>query len=126
MSRWCLLQRWQRRCRAAAAAAFPLRRAGCKWRGANETGHRSDFHHAVIKLFKIVWNWLDDRLGISVLLSPMKPIAPQDSKWWYVFGSATLVAFVVQVASSVALSLSSISSSPQSYETLLFITNNAP
>jgi len=31
----------------------------------------------VIKLFKIVWNWLDDRLGISVLLSPMKHIAPQ-------------------------------------------------
>jgi len=45
---------------------FPLRRAGCKWRGANEAGDRSDFHHAVIKIFKIVWNWLDDRLGISV------------------------------------------------------------
>ena len=57
----------------------------------------------MIKLFKIVWNWLDDRLGISVLLSPMKHIAPQDSKWWYVFGSATLVAFIVQVASGVAL-----------------------
>jgi Predicted ABC-type transport system involved in lysophospholipase L1 biosynthesis, permease component len=55
----------------------------------------------VIKLFKTVWNWLDDRFGISVLLSPMKHIAPQDSKWWYVFGSATLVAFIVQVASGV-------------------------
>ena len=80
----------------------------------------------MIKLFKTVWNWLDDRLGISVLLSPMKHIAPQDSKWWYVFGSATLVAFVVQVASGVALAFSYISSSSQAYETLLFITNNAP
>jgi Cytochrome b subunit of the bc complex len=80
----------------------------------------------VIKLFKIVWNWLDDRLGISVLLSPMKHIAPQDSKWWYVFGSATLVAFIVQVASGVVLAFSYISSSSQAYETLLFITNNAP
>ena len=80
----------------------------------------------MIKLFKIVWNWLDDRLGISVLLSPMKHIAPQDSKWWYVFGSATLVAFIVQVASGVALAFSYISSSSQAYETLLFITNNAP
>ena len=60
----------------------------------------------MIKLFKTVWNWLDDRLGISVLLSPMKHIAPQDSKWWYVFGSATLVAFIVQVASGVALAFS--------------------
>ena len=80
----------------------------------------------MIKLLKIVWQWLDDRLGISVLLSPMKHIAPQDSKWWYVFGSATLVAFIVQVASGVALAFSYISSSSQAYETLLFITNNAP
>ncbi len=80
----------------------------------------------MIKLLKIVWQWLDDRVGISVLLSPMKHIAPQDSKWWYVFGSATLVAFIVQVASGVALAFSYISSSSQAYETLLFITNNAP
>ena len=80
----------------------------------------------MIKLFKTVWNWLDDRLGISVLLSPALHIAPQDAKWWYVFGSATLVAFMVQVASGVALAFSYISSSSQAYETLLFITNNAP
>ena len=78
------------------------------------------------RLFKTVWVWLDDRIGISVLLSPMKHIAPQDAKWWYVFGSATLVAFIVQVASGVALAFSYISSSSQAYETLLFITNNAP
>jgi ubiquinol-cytochrome c reductase cytochrome b subunit len=80
----------------------------------------------VTKLFKIIWNWLDDRLGISVLLSPAKHIAPQDAKWWYVFGSATLVAFIVQIATGVALAFSYISSSSQAYETLLFITNNAP
>src|SRR2546423_6870201 len=56
----------------------------------------------------------------------MKHIAPQDSKWWYVFGSATLVAFIVQVASGVALAFSYISSSSQAYETLQFITNVAP
>src|SRR5690242_12450734 len=56
----------------------------------------------------------------------MKHIAPQDSKWWYVFGSATLVAFVVQVASGVALAFSYIASSSQAYQTLLFITNDAP
>src|SRR5256885_15681230 len=56
----------------------------------------------------------------------MKHIAPQDAKWWYVFGSATLCAFIVQVASGVALAFSYISSSSQAYETLLFITNDAP
>jgi len=78
------------------------------------------------QLFKTVWLWLDDRIGISVLLAPMKHIAPQDAKWWYVFGTATLIAFVVQVASGVALAFSFIPSSSQAYETLVFITNNAP
>ena len=78
------------------------------------------------RLLKTVWQWLDDRIGISVLLSPMKHIAPEDAKWWYVFGSATLCAFIVQVASGVVLAFSYINSSSQAYETLLFITNNAP
>jgi len=78
------------------------------------------------QLFKTVWLWLDDRIGISVLLAPMKHIAPQDAKWWYVFGTATLIAFVVQVASGVALAFSFIPSSSQAYETLVFITNTAP
>ncbi len=71
------------------------------------------------QLFKTVWFWLDDRIGISVLLAPMKHIAPQDAKWWYVFGTATLIAFIVQVASGVALAFSFIPSSSQAYDTLL-------
>jgi ubiquinol-cytochrome c reductase cytochrome b subunit len=80
----------------------------------------------VIKLFKTIWLWLDDRIGISVLLKPARHLAPQDAKWWYVFGSATLVAFIVQVATGVVLAFSYVSSSSQAYETLLFITNDAP
>ena len=80
----------------------------------------------MIKLFKTIWNWLDDRLGISVLLKPARHLAPKDAKWWYVFGSATLVAFIVQIVSGVALAFSYIPSSSQAYETLLFITNDAP
>src|SRR5436305_5811184 len=78
------------------------------------------------QLFKSTWVWLDARIGISVLLKPMKHIAPQDAKWWYVFGTATLIAFIVQVASGVALAFSFIPSSSQAYETLVFITNDAP
>jgi ubiquinol-cytochrome c reductase cytochrome b subunit len=78
------------------------------------------------RLFTGVWRWLDDRIGISVLLKPMKHIAPHDAKWWYVFGTATLVCFIVQVATGVALAFSFIPSSSQAYETLQFITNDAP
>ena len=78
-------------------------------------------------LVMATWNWVDDRLGISDLIGPaMKHLVPSDAKWWYVFGSATLVAFIVQVASGVALAFSYVSSSSQAYETLVFITEHAP
>jgi len=33
------------------------------------------------RLFTAGWLWLDDRVGISVLVKPMKHIEPQDAKW---------------------------------------------
>ncbi|MGH7971719.1 MAG: cytochrome b N-terminal domain-containing protein, partial [Limisphaerales bacterium] len=73
------------------------------------------------------WNWLDDRLGVTELVGPsMKHLVPHDAGWWYVFGSATMVAFIVQVVTGVALAFSYVSSSSQAYETLVFITNVAP
>lgn len=73
------------------------------------------------------WDWLDDRLGLSDLLGPsLKHLVPRDAKWWYVFGSATLVAFIVQVVTGVALAFSYVPSSSQAYDTLRFITDEAP
>ena len=73
------------------------------------------------------WQWIDDRLGIADLIGPAAGhLVPHDARWWYTFGSATMVAFIVQVVTGVALSFSYISSSSQAYETLQFITNQAP
>jgi ubiquinol-cytochrome c reductase cytochrome b subunit len=78
-------------------------------------------------LFRRVWKWMDDRLGITALVAPaLKHRVPRDAGWWYVFGSATLVAFIVQVATGVTLAFSYVSSSSQAYETLVFITRHAP
>jgi ubiquinol-cytochrome c reductase cytochrome b subunit len=79
------------------------------------------------RLFVIGWGWLDNRLGISELIGPsLKHLVPHDAGWWYVFGSATMVAFIVQVVTGVALTFSYVSSASQAYETLVFITNVAP
>jgi ubiquinol-cytochrome c reductase cytochrome b subunit len=79
------------------------------------------------RLLHGVWRWIDDRLGISATLKPIAehPV-PRGSGWWYVFGSATLLAFIVQVASGVTLAFSYIASSSEAYDTLLFISNDAP
>jgi ubiquinol-cytochrome c reductase cytochrome b subunit len=79
------------------------------------------------RLLKQAWETLDDRLGIRAVVEPiMKHPVPSGARWWYVFGSATLLAFLVQIASGVTLAFSYIASSSQAYDTLLFITNDAP
>ena len=65
------------------------------------------------------WRWIDDRLGISDLIGPsLKHLVPHDARWWYVFGSATLLAFIVQVVTGVALAFSYVPSSSQAYRRL--------
>jgi ubiquinol-cytochrome c reductase cytochrome b subunit len=73
------------------------------------------------------WELLDDRLGITQALRPVltHPV-PSGARWAYVFGSATLCAFIVQVLTGVTLAFSYIASSSQAYQTLVFITNDAP
>ncbi len=71
-------------------------------------------------------HWLDDRLGLSGLVGPMaKHLVPADARWWYVFGSATLTAFVIQVLSGVALAFSYVPSAAHAYDALKFITHDA-
>jgi ubiquinol-cytochrome c reductase cytochrome b subunit len=77
--------------------------------------------------FRKTWRWADDRLGLSALIGgPMKHVVPRDAGWWYVFGSATLVAFMIQVVTGVALAFAYVPSASQAYETLVFITQHAP
>ena len=75
---------------------------------------------------KKVWTWIDDRTGISETLGPIaKHLVPPGSKWSYVFGSATLFAFIIQVITGVALSLMYQPTSETAYESLKYISNEA-
>jgi len=79
------------------------------------------------RIFKGIWEWFDHRTGLSDTIGPMmKHVVPGDAKWWYVFGSATMLAFMVQVVTGVVLAFSYIPSSSQAYDTLRFITEDAP
>src|ERR1700733_9219763 len=78
------------------------------------------------KLLRTVIATVDDRIGVTAMLKPiMEHPVPRGARWWYVFGSATLFAFMIQVLSGVTLAFSYIASSSQAYDTLLFITNDA-
>lgn len=70
--------------------------------------------------------WFDERLGWSKAILPViqHPVPP-GVNWWYVLGSATLVAFTVQVVTGVALAFTYVPAPNSAYSTLEFITNTA-
>lgn len=69
---------------------------------------------------------IDDRLGISKVLLPIaRHPVPRKAGWWYVFGSATLFAFMLQVVTGTVLATVYVPSSGQAYETMQYITHHA-
>ncbi len=80
-----------------------------------------------MKKLKRFWHWFDDRSGISEAINPLaKHLVPKDAKWAYVFGSATLFSFILQVVTGVALALLYQPTTENAYESLKYITNEVP
>jgi len=79
-----------------------------------------------LRILKQLWHWLDDITGISKSLGPIltHPVPrARKTRWLYVFGSATLAAFLVQVVTGIALSSAYVTSSGQAYHSLQFINS---
>lgn len=78
-----------------------------------------------MRILKRVWIWFDDITGVSALMGPLldHPVPKaRKSAWFYVLGSATLIAFLIQVVTGIALASGYVASSGQAYSTLVFIT----
>ena len=80
----------------------------------------------MIKLLLTVWHTVDDRLGLVKNLKPiMDHRVPSESKWAYVFGSATLFSFLLQVVTGVALATVYDASPNGAYHSLEYISRAA-
>ena len=70
--------------------------------------------------------WFDDRTGVSSVFNRLMPghIVPSSSaSWFYVFGSATLFAFIIQVVTGVTLAFMYVPSAGEAYQSLQYITD---
>ncbi len=77
-------------------------------------------------LLRRVWETFDDRTGIATLVRPLlKHPVPPNTSWWYVFGSATLIAFVIQIVTGIALATVYVPSAGQAYDSLKYISEEA-
>jgi ubiquinol-cytochrome c reductase cytochrome b subunit len=74
---------------------------------------------------KAVGCWLDERTGFSQAIKPLLYHPVPDTGWDYTLGSATLVAFIVQIVTGVALAFTYVPSPNNAYESIEFITNQA-
>jgi len=81
---------------------------------------------ALKRLIKSIVDAFEERTGLIKIMTDLAehPVPP-DTGWWYVFGSATAVAFTIQVVTGIALATSYVSSSGSAYDSLQFITTHA-
>ncbi len=77
-----------------------------------------------------ILRWFGERLELedsllAVLRHPVPASLERPVGWWYVFGSATLAIFVVQVVTGVGLAMTYVPAPNSAYDSLEFITRDA-
>ncbi|MCC7085635.1 MAG: cytochrome b N-terminal domain-containing protein [Pirellulales bacterium] len=82
-------------------------------------------------MFKRIYDWIDFRLGIRETFMPMlrHPVPREIAGplgWWYVFGSASLTLFLIQILTGIGLALTYVPSADQAYESLLYLNYQQP
>lgn len=80
---------------------------------------------------KEIGRWCDARVGFSDTLMPMMrhpvPRAIEGPLgWWYVFGSASLTMFLIQILTGIGLALVYVPAADKAYESLLFLDYQQP
>lgn len=80
----------------------------------------------MIRFLIRAWHVFDDRLGIKKNVMPvLQHPVPPNTGWWYVFGSATLFTFMLQVVTGTVLATVYVPSTDHAYDTMEYITHDA-
>ena len=72
--------------------------------------------------------WLDARLqvGEAIVSVAEHPVPRSSASWWYVFGSATLVVFVLQVVTGICLATVYTPAADRAWDSLIYLNYSQP
>ena len=81
-----------------------------------------------MRLIRAVGGWFDQRVGARDTFEPMiaHPVPRTTASWWYVFGSATLALFALQIVTGICLALVYVPTADQAYQSLEYLNYQAP
>ncbi|HWM79150.1 MAG TPA: cytochrome b N-terminal domain-containing protein, partial [Methylomirabilota bacterium] len=75
-----------------------------------------------------VYTWIEARAGLAAVVQPIldHQVPRSTASWWYVFGSATLALFMLQIATGICLALVYVPSADEAYQSLVYLNYQAP
>jgi ubiquinol-cytochrome c reductase cytochrome b subunit len=80
-----------------------------------------------VKIVDSILAWLDERTGLRApLVKAATHPVPAKSQWYYVFGTAIMTSFFVQLITGVALATLYVPSAGEAHQTVFYISNQAP
>src|SRR5438552_7299026 len=121
------------RLRAAAARLVRVRISRPRWRALGARRTAADTLETGVSArglgpVRSTLGWLEERAGLGGAIAPAldHPVPRSTASWWYVFGSATLALFVLQVVTGICLALVYVPSAEGAYQSLLYLNFQAP
>jgi ubiquinol-cytochrome c reductase cytochrome b subunit len=73
-----------------------------------------------------IWSWLDERLQIGGVIRDVAEhqVPAKSASWWYVFGSAALAIFALQIFTGVMLALVYVPSAAEAWNSLQYLNHS--
>ena len=82
----------------------------------------------MLRIIRSIGAWLDHRLQLGQTLADVAdhPVPRSSASWWYVFGSATLVVFMLQIVTGICLATVYVASAEGAWDSLLYLNYQQP
>src|SRR6202521_5661278 len=79
-------------------------------------------------LLKSIGRWLDARLQLGATIAEVAahPVPRSSASWWYIFGSATLVVFILQVVTGICLATVYTPAAHRAWDSLIYLNYQQP